>query len=290
MKFDYNEAFNRNLGWVTSNEQQSIKKTRIAIVGMGGVGGHHLHCLIRIGFTKFKIADFDQFEIQNFNRQFGATISSLHKPKTDTIKKMAQDINPDVEIECFDEGVKLDNIDNFLEGVDIICDGLDLYASDLRSPLYQRAHQKGIYVVSSGPFGMGTSTIVFSPNKMSFNSYFDLNHKNLSVEAKIIRFLVGMSPSLIHKEYVSSAENVDLFGGRLPSIHSGCYAASAALSTAIVKIALKRGKVLYAPWTYQVDFYLNKTRKRYLPFGNRNIFQKFKIKMAHKMFEVKEFN
>ena len=52
--FNYQEAFSRNLGWVTQEEQEKISKTKIAIIGMGGVGGHHLHALSRIGFQNFK--------------------------------------------------------------------------------------------------------------------------------------------------------------------------------------------------------------------------------------------
>ncbi len=288
--FQYKDAFIRNLGWVTPKEQQKIKNTKIAIIGMGGVGGHHAHCLARIGFSNFKISDLDIFEVQNFNRQFGASNSTIGLSKTEVIKNTILDINPDAKVQTFEQGINLENMKEFLTDVDIICDGLDLYASHLRSPLYELAHQMGVYVISAGPFGMGTSVVAFSPKKMSFNEYFDLNRKDLTVEAKIIRFLVGMSPTMIHKKYVASPKHVDLFGGTLPSIHSGCYAASSALATTAVKIALGRGKVMFAPWTFQVDFYLNKSKKRYIPFGNRNFIQKLKIKAAHRMFKVQEFN
>lgn len=288
--YEYNKAFVRNLGWLTSEEQEKIKKAKIAIIGMGGVGGHHAHCLARMGFSNFKISDLDHFELQNFNRQYGAKVSTIGKEKTQIIQTEILDINPEATVKVFPEGINFNNMDEFLDDIDIICDGLDLYASHLRSPLYEKAYQKGVHVISSGPFGMGTSLMVFSPGKMSFNEYFDLNHSHLTVEAKIIRFLVGMSPKLIHRKYISSPQDVDLFGGKLPSIHAGCYAASAALGTAAVKITLGRGKVLSAPWSYQVDFYLNKSKKTYLPFGNRNWLQKIKIKTAHKMFKVKEFN
>ncbi|MFT6631229.1 MAG: molybdopterin/thiamine biosynthesis adenylyltransferase [Bacteriovoracaceae bacterium] len=290
--FDYKEAFVRNLGWVTTKEQEKIKNVNIAIIGLGGVGGHHAHCLTRIGFSNFKISDLDIFEVQNFNRQFGAMNSTIGKKKTDVIKSQILDINPDANIVSFEDGINLDNMESFLEGVDIICDGLDLYCSELRTPLYDLAHKKGIHVVSAGPFGFGTSVIAFDPKGMSFGKYFDLNdgNKNLTVEAMIIRFLVGMAPSFLHSRYIAAPDKVDLFGGTLPSIHAGCYAASAALATTVVKIALKRGDVFYAPRSYQVDFYLNKMKKTWLPFGNRNPFQRFKIKAAHRMFKVKEFS
>jgi molybdopterin/thiamine biosynthesis adenylyltransferase len=290
MSFNYEEAFSRNLGWVTKSEQMTIKESRIAIIGMGGVGGHHLHALARIGFQNFKIADLDTFEVQNFNRQFGATLSSIGEEKVDTLKRIVLDINPEANIEVYPSGIQLENMDTFLSDVDVICDGLDLYASHLRAPLYEKAHKNGIYVISAGPFGMGTSLMTFSPNGMSFNEYFDLDHDNLTVEAQIIRFLAGMSPKFLHKKYIVSPKDVDLFGGRLPSIHSGCYAASAALSSTVVKIVLRRGNVILAPRGYQVDFYRNTIKHTWRPFGNRNWIQRILIKSMHKMFSVQEFN
>ncbi|MBC75405.1 MAG: hypothetical protein CME64_05250 [Halobacteriovoraceae bacterium] len=288
--YDYVKAFERNLGWVTPEEQQKIKNTKIAIIGMGGVGGHHAHCLARMGFSNFKISDFDTFEIQNFNRQFGALSSTIGKKKTDVIKDTILDINPEAKVECFEEGINQENMEDFLKDVDIICDGLDLYASHLRSPLYELAHKMGVYTVSAGPFGMGTSVIAFDPKGMSFDEYFDLKHENLTVEAKIIRFLVGMAPTFMHRKYVAYPEKVQLFGGTLPSIQPGCYAASSALGTVVLKIVLNRGKVSFAPSTFHVDFYLNKTKKTWMPFGNKNPLQKIKIKLIHRMFKVKVFN
>ena len=59
--FDYEEAFSRNLGWVTPAEQQTLRSKRIAIAGLGGVGGAHLLTLARLGIGRFHLADFDRF-------------------------------------------------------------------------------------------------------------------------------------------------------------------------------------------------------------------------------------
>lgn len=289
-KFNYEEAFSRNLGWLTKEEQDKIKTFTIAVPGLGGVGGHHLHALIRMGFSNFHISDLDYFELGNFNRQFGSYISTIGRDKAECLKEILLDINPDSNIKVFNKGINEENMEEFLEGVDLVADGLDLYASHLRAPLYELAYKKGIFVVTSGPFGMGTSVMAFHPNKMSFNKYFDLERDNLTVESQIIRFLVGLSPNMLHRKYIASPEHVQLFNGKLPSLHVGCYAASAAMGSTIMKIALGRGKVIYAPRGYQVDFYLNKVVKFWRPFGNKNPLQRILIKGAHRMFKTKEFN
>ncbi len=118
--FDYQSAFSRNLGWVTEAEQAILRGKRIAIAGLGGVGGSHLLTLTRLGIGQFSIADFDVFEIQNFNRQAGAFVSHLNRPKVEVLAEMARDINPELEIAAFPTGVTEENLDAFLEGVDYL--------------------------------------------------------------------------------------------------------------------------------------------------------------------------
>lgn len=65
--FDYSKAFARNLGLVQPDEQHRLQQSVVAIAGLGGVGGVHLTTLARLGIGGFHIADFDSFEIQNFN-------------------------------------------------------------------------------------------------------------------------------------------------------------------------------------------------------------------------------
>ena len=59
--FSYTGAFARNLGWVTPAEQLQLRRKRVAIAGMGGVGGVHLLTLTRLGVGAFHVADFDRF-------------------------------------------------------------------------------------------------------------------------------------------------------------------------------------------------------------------------------------
>ena len=61
IKFNYERAFSRNIGWLTSSEQLKLKNAKIAIAGLGGVGGAHLLTLARLGVGSFNISDFDIF-------------------------------------------------------------------------------------------------------------------------------------------------------------------------------------------------------------------------------------
>ena len=115
LAFDYHEAFSRNLGWVTQTEQDVLRHKRVAIAGMGGVGGSHLLTLSRLGVGAFNLADFDQFELANFNRQAGASMPHIGRNKLEVMSELAMGINPELSINAFSDGVNADNLDAFLE-------------------------------------------------------------------------------------------------------------------------------------------------------------------------------
>src|SRR3984957_3707754 len=103
--FVYEQAFHRNIGWLTREEQQMLRKKRVAVGGLGGCGGSHVTTLARLGVGAFTLADFDCFEFANFNRQAGAKMSTVGRPKLDVIRAMALDINPELDIRSFSHGI-----------------------------------------------------------------------------------------------------------------------------------------------------------------------------------------
>ena len=113
--FNYRTAFSRNIGWVTETEQEILKTRRIAIAGLGGVGGSHLLTLTRLGIGRFNISDLDNFELANFNRQAGASISHVESAKVDVLSELALDINPELEIRYSHKVSIADNVDQFLK-------------------------------------------------------------------------------------------------------------------------------------------------------------------------------
>ncbi len=170
--FSYDDAFSRNIGWVTRDEQQVLRGKRVAIAGLGGVGGSHLVTLARLGVGKFSIADFDRFGLANFNRQAGASMSTIGEPKVDVLARMAHDIDPEIELRCFAEGVTAENLDEFLRDVDLYVDGLDFFAFDARKAVFDACAKRGIPAVTVAPIGMGAALLSFLPGRMSFEEYF----------------------------------------------------------------------------------------------------------------------
>jgi molybdopterin/thiamine biosynthesis adenylyltransferase len=281
-KFNYESAFSRNIGWLTKDEQQSLKGKTVAIAGMGGVGGAHVLTLARLGVGNFRIADFDEFEIHNMNRQAGCFISNLDKPKADTLEKILLDINSDIKVKTFPKGVTKENLPDFLEGVDIYIDGLDVFAIEIREEVFAYAYKNNIPCTTVGPMGMSGALMSFLPGKMSFEDYFGLKNEkdNLS---KVIKFLFGLSPRFGHKSYLVDKSAVSLKLKKTPSTPMGVQMATAIAGTEALKILLGRGKIYCAPCSIQIDAYKYKIYKSWYPFGYKNPF--FKIKL----FLIKQF-
>ncbi len=282
--FSYDEAFSRNLGWVTAEEQAALRRKRVAIAGLGGTGGVHLLTLARLGIGAFNIADFDTFGLANFNRQAGAMVSTLGRPKIDVLDEMARDINPQLAIQTFPNGVTEDNVDRFLEGVDIYVDALDYFAFDARDLVYRKLAEKRIPAVIAAPLGMGTAIVNFLPGGMTFEEYFQL--RGLPPKEKALHFLIGLSPALLQRTYLVDPDRVK-FGERAgPSTGMACQMCAGAAGVEVLKILLGRGRVLSAPHGFQFDAYRNKFVRTWRPGGMSNplmrlmlVLAKLKLKM-----------
>lgn len=280
--FDYQQAFSRNIGWVTQQEQETLRRKKIAIAGLGGVGGSHLLTLTRLGIGAFHIADFDKFELPNFNRQAGATVSHLDRPKTDVLAEMALDINPELQINKFPHGVTMDNLSEFFTGVDVYVDALDFFAFDARERVFAYCAEHGIPAITAAPLGMGTALLNFLPGQMTFEEYFRLQGK--SETDKILHFLLGLSPAMLQRGYLVDQSAVDLLNHKGPSTPMACELCAGVAATQALKILLKRGKVLAAPWGLHFDAYTNKMAKTWRPGGNANIIQRLSIAIAKYQF------
>lgn len=280
--FDYNTAFSRNIGWVTKTEQDKLRNARVAIAGMGGVGGIHLLTLTRLGIGKFNIADFDTYDIANFNRQAGASMRTVGLPKAQVMADQAHDINPELDIQTFPQGVNEQNIDTFLSGVDLYVDGLDLFAFGARQTMYRACHRLKIPAVSAAPLGMGTAIVNILPGHMSFDEYFGFD--GITDQEKALRFIIGMAPATLHRGYLVDPSAVDLNAKRGPSTGMACQICAGAAGTEALKILLNRGNVRAAPHGYQFDAYTNKLVRTWRPGGYRNILQRLTMSIARRQF------
>lgn len=276
--FSYHTAFSRNIGWITQHEQECLRHKRVAIAGMGGVGGFHLLTLARLGIEKFNISDLDTFELANFNRQAGASMGTLERPKVEILAEMTRDINPESDLAIYPQGVNEGNLQAFFEGVDLYVDGLDFFAFDARERVFAYCAQHDIPAVTVAPLGMSAALLNFLPGGMSFEDYFQLNGRP-ELE-KAVRFLVGLAPALLHRHYLADKTRVNLKERRGPSTIMACQLCAGVAASEALKILLGRGKVWAAPHGIQFDGYRNKLAHTWRPGGNRHPLNRLAITLA----------
>jgi molybdopterin/thiamine biosynthesis adenylyltransferase len=277
-RFVYERAFARNIGWVTAAEQAILRERRVAIAGLGGVGGSHLLALTRLGIGKFHLADFDAFDLENFNRQAGAMMSTLGRAKVDVLCDMAKDVNPELELRAFEQGVTTENLDAFLAGVDVYVDGLDFFSFDARRATFAACARLAIPAITVAPLGMSAALLSFLPGGMTFEEYFGLEgHDEME---RAIRFLIGLAPRMLHRTYLVERIAVDLANRRGPSTIIACQLCSGIAAAEALKILLGRGCVRGAPHGLQFDAYRNRFVNTWRPGGNRHPLQRLAIAIA----------
>jgi molybdopterin/thiamine biosynthesis adenylyltransferase len=279
--FDYAKAYSRNIGWVTQAEQAKLRRSRVAIAGLGGVGGAHLLTLSRLGISQFNISDFDDFDVHNLNRQVGAYMPNMGQPKLDTLARMAKDINPEIDLRLFPKGVQSENVDEFLKDVDVYVDGLDFFALPARRMVFAKCREKGIPALTAGPLGMGTAFLYFSPTGMSFEDYFQVEGKDR--DDQYANFIAGLSPAMLTRDYLAAPEAVNFQEKRGPSTIMACDLCAGVMGTSVLKVLLGRGTLKAAPWGLQIDAYHQKLKHTWRPFGNANPLQKMLVKFIRPM-------
>jgi hypothetical protein len=242
---------------------------------MGGMGGAHLLALARLGIGGFTLADFDRFEIVNFNRQVGANVHSLGHPKVEIMANQARTINPETEIKVMNEAIRGPNIPHFLEGADILLDGLDFFHFEDRRALFNAALKRGIPIVSSGPIGFSAILQLWTHKGMSFDEYFAIN-EDMTREQKLLAFAVGIAPGGTHLPY-TDMNRVDLKGGAGPSLGLAVQMAAGLAAAQVAKVLLKRGPIRSVPYYLQFDAYTLKCKQGVLHGGNRHPIQRIKM-------------
>ncbi len=162
------------------NESQisKIKKTRIAIFGVGGVGGYVLEELARSGFSDFVLVDNDVFSLTNLNRQILATHESIGRKKVEVAKERVLSINPNAKIEIHDCFYLPETKDEFdFSSYDYVVDAVDTVTAKLS--IIEEAKKNNVKVISS--MGCGNR---FNPLKLRLD---DISKTSMDPLAKVMR-------------------------------------------------------------------------------------------------------
>ncbi len=127
---------------------ERLSHARVAVFGIGGVGGYVCEALVRSGVGKFDLTDDDRVCLTNLNRQIIATRKTVGKYKTDVMKERINDINPDAEVRIHNCFFLPENADTFaFEEYDYVVDAVDTVTAKIA--LVMKANEAGVPVISS---------------------------------------------------------------------------------------------------------------------------------------------
>ncbi len=142
------ERFSRSNLLLGEDGANKISRSRVAVFGIGGVGGHAAEALVRAGIGKIDLIDADTVSVSNLNRQIIALNSTVGRSKVEVMKERILDINPWCEVtthEIFYSEENADSID--LSDFDYVIDAIDTVKSKLL--LIERANIANTKIISS---------------------------------------------------------------------------------------------------------------------------------------------
>lgn len=117
--------YSRNIGTLTPDENESLKNTRVCVIGCGGLGGYIIELLGRMGVGTITAVDGDVFEESNLNRQILSDEKVLGIPKATAAQRRMKLVNSQVTIHPITERFTMENGRDILSGHHVIVDALD---------------------------------------------------------------------------------------------------------------------------------------------------------------------
>ena len=173
-----NREFTRSTLLMGEAAVEKLQKSRVAIFGVGGVGGYVCEALVRSGVGAFDLIDKDVVDVTNINRQIIATHSTIGRPKVEVMRKRMLDINPEVVVnarECFFLPENATDFD--FTNYDFVVDCVDTVTAKIQ--IIMQAKEAGVPVISS----MGAG------NKMDASRFkvADIYKTNVDPLARVMR-------------------------------------------------------------------------------------------------------
>ena len=148
---------------------KKLKKTRVCILGLGGLGSNVAILLARSGIGFLKLVDFDTVETSNLNRQ-QYRISHIGMKKTEALKNIIKEINPFVEVETLDIKVDRENIYSIVGDIEIVVEAFDRAETKAMVIEELLTNKNKIVVSASGMSGLGSANEIIT-RKVRNNFY-----------------------------------------------------------------------------------------------------------------------
>lgn len=252
--------FERNLGFLHESEQSILENSVVAIAGAGGDGGLLAEGLARMGVGEIRLADPDPFEAENSNRQAACNKHTIGVNKAVAVGEYIGDINPNLNVKIYDDGITAENTAEFVAGADLIVDETEFTMHALGVMLAREARKNETPVLTVLNIGFGALGTTFHPKGKTLEKLlgFDENQPLDEIaeqEVALDRWLPYLPTSYID---IKSFEVVAKGEKSAPSIAPGVQqAASLGTSQAFLNLVAnngnKRPKPVYVPKAIVMD-------------------------------------
>lgn len=154
----------RSMPITTEDHLEKIEQAVVSIAGLGGNGGFAFLQLVRSGVLKFKLAEKGIFDITDLNRQACAFRSTLGRPKLDVYVEAAKNINPNVQMEIFHDGLTAENARDFIEGSTVHARVIDPQNSEgVKEESILILKRTGIPLFQTAAMGFGVILHAYDP-------------------------------------------------------------------------------------------------------------------------------
>lgn len=163
------EQFARTQIIYGASSMEKLYAAKVAVFGVGGVGGYVAEALARSGIGHLLLVDNDTVSVTNINRQIIALHSTIGKSKVQVMKARCQDINPDITVEAKECFFLPENSDSFdFSGYSYIVDAVDTVSAKIE--LIKKAKEAGVPVISCMGAGNKTDPTKFTVADISKTS------------------------------------------------------------------------------------------------------------------------
>ena len=156
-----NPRYQRNIPALSEAECEILLKKRVLVVGCGGLGGHLIDMLARIGVGALRVVDGDVFEPSNLNRQLLSEVPLLGVSKAKAAATRVSRVNPELSVEAVDSFLTEKNVGSLLQLCDVVLDGLDNIES--RRILASECERAGIPYIYGAVSGWVAQAAVSMP-------------------------------------------------------------------------------------------------------------------------------
>jgi molybdopterin/thiamine biosynthesis adenylyltransferase len=260
----YEKMFERNYGVFSEEEQTRIRKSKIVIVGNGGIGGLVAVILARSGIENFVLYDFDEYSITNLNRQIGCFQETIGRKKAEVIKEQILAINPQANVVVHPRAVSIEEMDNVIMEGDVFLPAADEWP--LSIAMLNRAKELGKPAILAYPAGALARVCVFLPESPFAGECLAQPYKADYEELK--KFMTDpQNRQILYYYRTSGSWTQDWFDDFVvgkkphPQICPSVWVTGSLAALEIIKLVSKKWKPIAAPRYWEITAESAKIRK-----------------------------